>query len=181
MTCGLTFVERWPIGSASWGERRAERWPTQKFNFVGTARPARGPLPERDQGRGLVTLALVLGAGGTHAAFEVGAVRWLTDHGYKFSIICGTSGGALNASRLAEGEIAGSDPAIARLERDWLALRNDADMWQPKPWLSRLGMDQQKLLRDSSLWDNIPWVFLGVKLLAGFVGAVDCKDFVNTL
>src|SRR5207247_2076611 len=69
----------------------------------------------------------------------------------------------------------------ARVERDWLALRNDADMWQPKPWLSRLGMDQQKLLRDSSLWDNIPWVFLGVKLLAGFVGAVDCKDFVNTL
>jgi len=128
-----------------------------------------------------VTLALVLGAGGTHAAFEVGAVRWLTDHGYEYSIICGTSGGALNASRLAEGEIAGSDPAIARLERDWLALRNDADMWQPKPWLSRLGMDQQKLLRDSSLWDNIPWVFLGVKLLAGFVGAVDCKDFVNTL
>ena len=128
-----------------------------------------------------MTLALVLGAGGTHAAFEVGAVRWLTDHGYEYSIICGTSGGALNASRLAEGEIAGSDPAIARLERDWLALRNDADMWQPKPWLSRLGMDQQKLLRDSSLWDNIPWVFLGVKLLAGFVGAVDCKDFVNTL
>ena len=87
-----------------------------------------------------MTTAIVLGAGGTRAAFEVGALRYLYDIGIRPDLICGTSGGAINAVKLAEGE----DPrepdsgGLAGLENLWLSLKTNSDMYRPQPWFENL-------------------------------------------
>lgn len=48
--------------------------------------------------------ALVLAGGGTKGSYEIGAYQALTDLGYKFDIITGTSIGALNAAMIVQGE-----------------------------------------------------------------------------
>ncbi len=76
-------------------------------------------------------LALALAGGGSKGAFEVGAVRCLTDmFAYKPDIICGTSVGALNAAKLAEGPA-----ALAELETLWLAMASTDDLYVPTAWV----------------------------------------------
>nr|WP_241266583.1 patatin-like phospholipase family protein [Streptomyces scabichelini] len=78
--------------------------------------------------------ALVLAGGGSKGAFEVGAARCLYDvFGYRPDLLCGTSLGALNAAKLAEG--AG---ALAGLEDMWRAMKDSADLYVPTPLVSRL-------------------------------------------
>ena len=48
--------------------------------------------------------ALALSGGAAHGDFEVGVVQYLYQHGLKPKIICGTSVGAINGLKLAEGE-----------------------------------------------------------------------------
>lgn len=52
----------------------------------------------------MTKIALSLAGGFAHGSFEVGAVRYLYDQGIRPNILCGTSVGALNALKLAEGE-----------------------------------------------------------------------------
>lgn len=48
--------------------------------------------------------AIVLSGGFALGSFEVGAVRYLYNNGVRPDIICGTSVGSINGSKLAEGE-----------------------------------------------------------------------------
>ncbi len=92
-----------------------------------------GPVfvPRRDAGT-----AIVLSGGGAKGDFEVGAVRCLYDHGITPKILCGTSVGSINALKLAEGET-GADlgapqnhvRGLKGLEKIWLSLNTDKDMW----------------------------------------------------
>jgi hypothetical protein len=50
-----------------------------------------------------VKTAIVLSGGGAHGDFEVGALRYLYNRGLYAQIICGSSVGAINGVKLAEG------------------------------------------------------------------------------
>ena len=79
-------------------------------------------------------LALVLSGGGSKGAFEVGAVRCLyTVFGVDPDLICGTSVGALNAAKLAEGRL-----ALADLEAMWLAMTDASDMYRANGWVTSI-------------------------------------------
>ncbi|MGH7737683.1 MAG: patatin-like phospholipase family protein [Candidatus Tyrphobacter sp.] len=49
--------------------------------------------------------ALVLSGGGALGAFEAGAIQALTDGGYEFNLICGTSIGAINAALVCQDKV----------------------------------------------------------------------------
>jgi len=114
-----------------------------------------------------VATAITLSGGGAAGDFQVGALRFLYDHGVVPDIICGTSVGAINAVKLAEGE----DPAnpgqgLAGLEAIWGSLRFDSDMYLPEPWLYDPGMDAR--VRD---------FFLGRRSDLGIEAAADCDSW----
>jgi predicted acylesterase/phospholipase RssA len=73
--------------------------------------------------------ALVLSGGGAKGSFQVGALKYFALERWDEvdpSIVCATSVGAINALPIAEG----SGPSgIERLERTWLRLRIDKDMY----------------------------------------------------
>lgn len=114
-----------------------------------------GPLPLQDGDRGAYLLtadnacgtvtktleivcrgkrALVLSGGGMLGAFEVGAARCLYDAaGLRPDIICGTSVGALNAAKLAEGP-AGLSP----LESLWNGMNTKSDFYLEPGWFTTL-------------------------------------------
>ncbi len=48
---------------------------------------------------------LALEGGGAKGAYEIGVVKSLLENGYDFSVVCGTSIGALNAAMIAQGKI----------------------------------------------------------------------------
>lgn len=106
-------------------------WPTS----VPTEPPPPPPTPIDPQ------TALVLGAGASKVAFEVGAVRYLYSHHFPETgaklpgIIVGTSGGAVNGVKLAEGGSA----ALDELESLWLTqMKSYPDMFEEQPWLDDL-------------------------------------------
>ena len=49
-------------------------------------------------------LGLVLEGGGARGAYQVGAYKYLTEHGYKFDTFVGTSIGSINSAMIAQGE-----------------------------------------------------------------------------
>ena len=73
------------------------------------------------------TTAFALGGGGSHGDFEVGAVRYFYHWRLTPDIICGTSVGALNGIKLAEGEQAPGS-GLAGLTAIWHSLQGDSDM-----------------------------------------------------
>lgn len=78
-----------------------------------------------------ITLAFVLGAGGTRGDFQVGALQFLYSRGIRPDIICGTSIGAINGLVLAEG-------GIEKLVALWKSFRKIDDMYTEEPWLRAL-------------------------------------------
>ncbi|MEH7253704.1 patatin-like phospholipase family protein [Neobacillus niacini] len=79
-------------------------------------------------------LGLVLAGGGTRGAFEVGAVACIQRiFNITPDIISGSSVGALNAAKLAEGS-----SGLASLEELWLGLNNNGDMYLQHEWLRTL-------------------------------------------
>ena len=82
-----------------------------------------------------MSLALVLSGGGSKGDFELGAIQYLYRiHGIQPTLIVGTSVGAINGAKLAEGE--GSvDSGLRGLERTWYTLDRNEDMWLYEPWL----------------------------------------------
>jgi NTE family protein len=90
-------------------------------------------------------IAIALGGGGSKAAFQVGAVKYLYQElGIRPNVITATSGGALNGAKLAEG----GDDVPARLEAIWRSLDTNSDMWVTAPWLQNLSANVQKILEE---------------------------------
>ncbi len=82
-------------------------------------------------------LAIVLSGGGARGDFEVGALELIYERGFQPDILVGTSVGAINAVKLAEGEGA-PDQGFQGLKRIWLSLLFNSDMWEPEPWISEV-------------------------------------------
>jgi NTE family protein len=90
---------------------------------------------------------LVLGGGSLQAAFEVGAAHRLLETGHRFNLICGTSGGALNALKLAQDAPGSTDhPALAELEQLWRGIEGQSNFAVDQPWFSRLDPLLKRLL-----------------------------------
>lgn len=81
-------------------------------------------------------IAFVLSGGGAKGSFQVGALRFLYTRGVAPDIICGCSVGAINGVKLAEGE---GEPTqgMRGLERLWLGLRTNDDMFRREDWLNQ--------------------------------------------
>src|SRR5947208_2872200 len=86
-------------------------------------------------------IALVLSGGGVQGDFEIGAVRYLYDHGIRPDIICGTSVGAINGGALFMGE-----GSLDLLESVWLELKVNEDMYKMEPWFQNLDPGIRTLL-----------------------------------
>jgi predicted acylesterase/phospholipase RssA len=90
-------------------------------------------FPGVDTFIGSAQVGIVLGGGGTMADFQVGALRYLSNHGMQGTIWAGTSMGALNALVLAQGQTNSQD----QLEALWLGLRLPSDILLEQPWLAQ--------------------------------------------
>lgn len=89
-------------------------------------------------------VAICLSGGGSRGDFQVGALEYLYQQGIRPDILCGTSVGAINATKLAEGEDPGKpDQGLTGLGRIWSGLRYNDDMWREEPWLTDPNMDQR--------------------------------------
>jgi predicted acylesterase/phospholipase RssA len=90
--------------------------------------------------------AVALGGGGARAAFEVGAVRCLQDvAGVRPEIYTGTSFGAFNAAKLAEGGL-----ALNGLETLWRGLQHASDVYTEPWWFNQLEPIIKQIFRSSS-------------------------------
>jgi len=88
--------------------------------------------------------ALVLGGGGSLGDFEFGVLQYLYGYNIRPSIICGTSVGAINAAKLAEGE--GTPQETNRgfkgLQNIWFQKMNSpSDMYVKEPAFAALPDD----------------------------------------
>src|SRR2546425_275281 len=104
--------------------------------------------------------ALVLGAGGSRGAFEVGAVSFLYDQGIQPDILCGASVGSLNAAKLAEGE-GSDDQGLSGLRAIWMKLMNNSDMYVNQEWVERLDANVRGFVTgdsDPSSMRGPPWL-----------------------
>jgi NTE family protein len=125
--------------------------------------------------------AICLSGGGAKGDFEVGALRLLYDRGVRPNILAGTSVGAINAVKLAEGE----DPAnprqgLAGLETIWASLRRNEDMYLEEDWLHDPDMDPRVRdalagnavnlgiagPRDYPEWGDLSWLVSGISQLS---------------
>lgn len=96
------------------------------------------PTPSRKKPVAPVGPALALSGGAAHGDFEVGVVRYLYAHGLVPKIICGTSIGAINGLKLAEGEpdgpakpdADGHVQGLTGLIEIWKSLKYDSDMYK---------------------------------------------------
>jgi predicted acylesterase/phospholipase RssA len=93
----------------------------------------------------MATNAFVLSGGGAAGDFEVGAVRLLLKRNIQPDILVGTSVGAVNATKLAEGE-GTPDQGFAGLLAIWLSLRWNDDMWKPAAWVANVDVKFQRAL-----------------------------------
>src|SRR6516165_4034194 len=90
--------------------------------------------------------ALVLGGGGALGDFELGVLQYLYGYNIRPQIICGTSVGAINAAKLAEGEGTPqeTDRGFKGLQNIWLQNMNSpSDMYVKEPAFAALPDDIQ--------------------------------------
>src|SRR5580704_2539069 len=100
-------------------------------------------------------IAIVLSGGFAIGSFEVGAVQYLYNTGFRPNIICGTSVGAINGAKLTEGE--GTDPntqeptGLAGLEIMWLEyLKQNSDVYIQGPFLTSLQQTSPEVYQEFS-------------------------------
>jgi len=89
---------------------------------------------------------LVLGGGGALGDFELGVLQYLYRYNIRPQIICGTSVGAINAAKLAEGEGTPqeTDRGFKGLQNIWLQNMNSpSDMYVEEPAFAALPDDIQ--------------------------------------
>lgn len=80
--------------------------------------------------------ALVLSGGGSHGAYQVGAIKALTEAGKSWDIICGVSVGAINGTQIAMYKPEQQKIAAQELENFWLTKiqGNDSVYRKHLPW-----------------------------------------------
>ncbi|WP_448073904.1 patatin-like phospholipase family protein [Georgenia yuyongxinii] len=85
-------------------------------------------------------VGLVISGGGSRSSFQIGALRYLYDRqGITPAVITGTSAGSILGAVLAQAaDHAGQRRALAELERIWLEMRQDSDMFTEQEWYARL-------------------------------------------
>lgn len=95
--------------------------------------------------------ALVLSGGGDKCAYQAGAIKYLTkDLKRDYEVICGVSGGALNAARMAQFPLGTGDEAADCLIHDWSSVRKK-DIY--KPWFP---FGKLQALCNSSFYNSAP-------------------------
>lgn len=71
-----------------------------------------------------MTRALVLSGGGSKCAYQAGRLRYLLgDLGLHYPILCGVSGGGINAAHLAQFSLGDEATAVSELAAHWLEMR----------------------------------------------------------
>jgi len=85
-------------------------------------------------------VGLALSGGGSQGSFQAGVLRFLYDEvRVRPSVVCGSSVGAINGAKLAEGDDPGSGRrAIDELVAIWHGLQDNGDLWIADPWLEKL-------------------------------------------
>jgi hypothetical protein len=155
---------------------------------VGLPWPPPPPLHVRDLFKIMTAPALVLSGGGATGSFQVGAVRFLYNNRFHPAIIAATSVGAVNGLKLAEGEGDGSDPnrGLQGLERLWLGMNADTDMYVLDSWVT----DSPQWIQDAinkhfgalSIPELIPVLLSSLVpavLIDAVVRANELSDFVS--
>jgi NTE family protein len=96
--------------------------------------------------------AIALSGGGAQGDFQVGALEFLyeqgirPDRGIRPDIIAGTSVGAINATKLAEGEGA-PDQGLAGLKALWLdEMKTNENMYRPEPWVNSFPVEARGVI-----------------------------------
>ncbi|MBC7987301.1 MAG: patatin-like phospholipase family protein [Sphingomonadaceae bacterium] len=127
--------------------------------------------------------AVVLSGGGAKGSFQAGAISYLLHHEWetlRVKTIVGTSVGSINALGLAHD---GGIETAFRIERQWLALRVNRDMFEPAEWIIRVqsetGVDIMSMLSGSGGGGgSIPSIGIG-----HYIGtaAVSLIPVVNTI
>jgi NTE family protein len=98
-------------------------------------------------------IALVLSGGGSKGAFQAGAVKCLLDKGLRFSVVAGTSVGALNGLIVSQEK---PEDIGAELENWWFNVRNK-DVYKPHNFIKRLRRTFRSLF---SFKDSLPDIIL---------------------
>ena len=86
----------------------------------------------------MTKVAFALSGGGSLVSFQVGALRYLWDLGLRPAIVAGTSGGAINALKMAEGELAKHRNPSLDLTVLWWGLSNSSSMFSEESWFKAL-------------------------------------------
>lgn len=87
------------------------------------------------------SVAVVLSGGGSRASFQIGALHYLYEHDPEFtpSIFAGSSAGAILASGLAQyATVAEQRRFLGQVDDIWSGMRENSDMFTPRPWMARL-------------------------------------------
>ncbi|GAA4908617.1 hypothetical protein GCM10025789_30270 [Tessaracoccus lubricantis] len=90
-----------------------------------------------------------LSGGGSRASFQLGALDYLYKHDERFtpSVFVGTSAGSIIASALAQGATRDEQRAyLERLRTIWDGMREQGDMFTPRPWFSTVEKQGPTLL-----------------------------------
>jgi NTE family protein len=122
--------------------------------------------------------ALVLSGGGSKGAYQVGVLRYLTEQGLSWDIVCGVSVGALNGSFISQYEKDFQRQGAMHLEMLWKTIKGNRSIYRTHTLgqLGRIlegGLFSAKPLRDM-IYDNLDRTNIlasGVKL---HVGAISC-------
>ena len=121
-------------------------------------------------------VGIALGGGGSKGDFEVGALRYLYEIGIRPDIVTGSSVGAINALKLAEGGGAGDDHAQRQLERIWRGLSSERDMYELEPWMQTIQdlRIQEIIVRGMNVQGSsalASWLRLPALLVSGLIGS----------
>jgi predicted acylesterase/phospholipase RssA len=119
----------------------------------------------------LMPTGIAISGGGAKGDFQVGALRFLYDHGIRPDILAGVSVGAVAAARLASvAAPAGAvekEAALRSLEAIWRSLRDSSDMWLEEEWYRRAQRTVQEALDFGAMLNPI-LPFLGERLIFAF-------------
>lgn len=129
-------------------------------------------LEDRASGR-IRRVALVLEGGGALGAFQLGVLKNLFDRGLDPLIVTGTSVGALNAAKVAEGR---GRAGVEELEELWDSIENEGSIFEDNPLLESFS---NEVLEDWKGWalagfvwtfmNGLPWI--AAAEFPGLVGA----------